>query len=259
VPALLKALQNSQADVRIVLAYMDEAKLRSLAEALPEVDFIIGGPTGQAISPVTVGNTTIMSATNKGKFLAQIDLVRDAKGLHKSSTQIAEVSSTLTENPIQLANLKDYYRALAQVDFSADEAGLVTPIADPQPGYAIAGSESCAKCHQADNSVWHSSKHSHAWEVLVAKTAQYDPSCQQCHTTGYGQPAGFVKVAQSPALVHVGCENCHGPSQAHVTNPRERTPFQAKEQCVRCHDHENSPAFQYEPYWAKVSHKGNRS
>lgn len=259
VPAVLKAFGDKPADIRVVLAYMDEGKLRAMAEALPEVDYIIGGPTGQALSPIQVGNTTILSATNKGKFLAQIKLAKAQKGLAKMSTQIAEVSSQLAENPTQIDNLKAYYQRLSELDYSAAEAGLVAPLADHDPGYAIAGSQACANCHAPDDQVWHSSKHSHAWEVLVAKTAQYDPSCQQCHTTGYGLPAGFDRVASSAALVHVGCENCHGPSQAHVSNPRKRTPFQAKEQCVRCHDHENSPAFQFDTYWPKVFHQGKQA
>ncbi len=259
VHAILKAFDKQTADIRIVLAYMEEGRLRALAEALPEADFIIGGPTGQAMSPIQVGNTTVMSATNKGKFLAQLKLSPADKGLAKKSTIIAEVSSRLSENPTQIDNLKAYYKRLSEIDYSAAEAGLVSPLANPEPGYAVAGSQACATCHAPDDSVWHSSKHSHAWEVLVTKTAQYDPSCQQCHTTGYGLPAGFDKVANSQALVHVGCENCHGPSQAHVSNPRKRTPFQAKEQCARCHDHENSPAFQYETYWPKVQHQGNKA
>lgn len=257
VHAILKAFEGQSADIKIVLAYMDEARLRALAEALPEVDYIIGGPTGQSVSPIKVGAVTVMSATNKGKFLAKIRLNQSDKGLHKSLTEISEVSSNLLENPTQIANLKAYYKRLSELDYSATDAGLVAPLTDPQAGYAIAGSESCAKCHQPDDSVWHASKHSHAWEVLVTKTAQFDPSCQQCHTTGYGLPAGFDKVANSQSLVHVGCENCHGPSEAHVSNPRKRTPFQAREQCVRCHDHENSPTFQFDTYWAKILHKGN--
>lgn len=259
VRGILKAFEGRQADAKVVLAYMDEGRLRSLAEALPEVDYVIGGPTGQALSPIKAGNVTVMSGTNKGKFLAQVTLSRGDKGFEKGAKQIAEVSSTLAENPTQLGNLKAYYQRLSELDYSARDAGLVTLSDDVREGYAIAGSQSCAKCHQPDDSVWHGSKHSHAWEVLVTKTAEYDPSCQQCHTTGYGMQAGFDKVANSAELVHVGCENCHGPSSGHVSNPRKHTPFQAKEQCVRCHDHENSPAFQFDTFWAKIQHKGHKA
>ena len=101
---------------------------------------------------------------------------------------------------------------------------------------------------------WHASRHSHAWDVLVAKGAHVDPFCQQCHTTGYGHDGGFVSVGQTPQLVHVGCENCHGPSSSHVADPKTKTPFLAREQCVKCHDHENSPQFVLREYWPKIRH-----
>jgi hypothetical protein len=39
-----------------------------------------------------------------------------------------------------------------------------------------------------------------------------------------------------------------------VANPKTRTPFLAREQCIRCHDHENSPKFVFDDYWAKIRH-----
>jgi hypothetical protein len=255
VTACLDALRDVKADVRILLAYFDEGGLRSLAQSLPEVDFIIGGPTGQAMKPATIGPVTVMSATNKGKFLARIELARTGKTPFEiASVGPVEVTSDLAEDAAQADNLAKYYRNLAARDFTVAEAGLASNLGPGAGDYRIAGSDSCAKCHAADQSVWHNSRHSHAFEVLVAKKAQYDPSCQQCHTTGYGHEAGFVNVAGSPDRIHVGCENCHGPSSAHVANPKTRTPFLAREQCIRCHDHENSPHFVFETYWPKVHH-----
>lgn len=252
IAAILDALGNVQADIRIVLAYCDKDQLRKLAQSLPEVDFIVGGPTGQALSPTSIGPVMILSATNKGKFLADIRLARDNGKTRTVSVGPAEVKSTLAEDLSQLQNLKQYYAALGKRDFRVDEAGLVAH--QQITGQQIAGSASCAKCHAQDDIVWHSSKHSHAWEVLKAKGAFVDPYCQQCHTTGYGYDGGFISVAVTPNLVHVGCENCHGPSALHVANPKRKTPFAAREQCIRCHDHENSPEFNYDAYWPKIRH-----
>jgi hypothetical protein len=81
-----------------------------------------------------------------------------------------------------------------------------------------------------------------------------DSYCQQCHTTGYGLPGGFESAGGSAALRSVGCESCHGPSQAHVRNPKLHTPFAARDQCQSCHDHENSPQFNYAAYWPRIEH-----
>lgn len=253
IPAILKAFRGSDADVKIVLAYFNEAGLRTLADSLPEVDYIIGGPTGQSMSPTKVGSTVVASSTNKGKFVAKISLQKMDKGFRELGTSIVEVSSKLNEAKPQVDNLSAYYAKLAGKDFRSDEAGLVEFVS-VRDQYTIAGSQSCIKCHQTDSQVWHNSKHSHAWNVLEMKGASFDPHCQQCHSTGYGLAGGFVNVASSRELIHVGCESCHGPSAAHVENPKKKTPFQAKEQCVRCHDHENSPSFMIDLYWPKVVH-----
>lgn len=255
VPSLLNAFQASKANVKIVLAYFDEAGLRMLAQSLPEVDYVIGGPTGQTISPVQIGPVTMLSATNKGKFLAQLQLQAATENEESGSAKIVEVTSSLPEDQTQMANLRNYYDRLTSRDFAAHETGLVETVATTD-GYAISGSSSCVACHEQDDKVWHNSSHAHAWDVLVERGASFEPHCQQCHTTGYGLPGGFSSVATTPNAIHVGCENCHGPSQAHVDDPDVRTPFQAKQQCLQCHDHENSPTFELEPYWAKVIHGG---
>ena len=252
--AVLTAFGNEPDDVRIVLAYYDESGLRELAQRLPEVDYIIGGPTGQSVSPLLVSQSTILSATNKGKFLARIELSKRPDKLINRAARITEVSSDLSEAAPQLENLKQYYSRLAAKDFTAAQADIVKPLLVQSNGYSIAGSDACKSCHPQDQTIWDASKHAAAWQVLEMKHAHYDPSCQRCHTTGYAQLGGFQNVARSANRIGVGCENCHGPSQAHVDNPKVRTPFQASQQCVGCHDHENSPTFNFETYWAKIVH-----
>lgn len=53
--AVLAALKNLEGrhDSIVVLAYLPEDELQKLAADLPEVDAVIGGPTGQAIAPVS--------------------------------------------------------------------------------------------------------------------------------------------------------------------------------------------------------------
>ncbi len=255
--SVLSVLGKEKQDITVVLAYMDEPNLRSLAESLPEVDFIVGGPTGQMLIPSNVGPVTIMSATNKGKFLARIELQKEGKDWKAIKRGPIEVSSTFDREPAQSKNLDAYLSELAERDFASTETGLVSNIhsnGSHSMGYQIAGSHTCIACHTASDQAWHSSKHSHAWKTLMDKRSHVDPSCQQCHTTGYGIPGGFEQVFKSEPLVNVGCESCHGPSQAHAGDPKIMTPFLSREQCVRCHDHENSPEFDYAKYWEKIKH-----
>jgi hypothetical protein len=242
----------------IVLAYLPDDEFQALAASLPEADVILGGPTGQAIAPRRVGPTLLAAATNKGKFLVQLESPPAAEGSSGWSGTVVELDKSYADDPGQLANLQTYLATLERRDFTAAQSGCAPPLPPGAPAdYRIAGSASCVTCHKADHDTWVHSKHAHAWQTLVEKKFHVDPYCMQCHTTGFGLPGGFVSRTRSAAdLGGVGCENCHGPSQAHVTNPKTRTTFAAADQCVRCHDHENSPTFAYAAYWPRIRHGG---
>lgn len=253
--AILETLADRKGiyDSAIVLAYLPESELRDLAASLPEVDAVIGGPTGQSIAPIAIGPTLLASATNKGKFL--IRLVPGADAAARWSGDVVEMTGTFSDDPEQAAILAAFRRELEERDVTAAESGLAPPLGeDLPPDYRIAGSQSCRDCHREDHRHWTDSQHAHAWTTLTEKAAQADSSCQKCHTTGFGMPGGFLSLARSQPSAAVGCESCHGPSQAHVAEPRKHTPFVAKDQCVRCHDRENSPQFELAAYWTKIKH-----
>lgn len=239
-------------DGKIVLAYLPREALFELAKQLPEIDVVIGGPTGQTISPTQVGATLVTSATNKGKFVAQAMVDPATK---KWSAKIVEVDDTHADDAQQVKNLDDFHRVLEAADFAAPNTGLSDrTLVSAQSDNHYAGNESCKTCHDKDCSHYASTKHSIAWQTLAQKHAHVDPYCQQCHTTGYAASGGFVSISKTPQLFDVGCESCHGPSSKHVENVKSRTTFVAKDQCIQCHDRENSPAFDYEPYWQKIIH-----
>jgi hypothetical protein len=258
--AVLKALAEAAGkfDRAVVLAHLREADLRDLAAALPEVDAVIGGPTGQSLPPGREGSVLVASATNKGKFLISFPLSPD-KSEAFSGAKVIELSARIDDDPAQAKNLTEFRKLLAKRDFEAGETGLAGRFSDNFPSdYKVAGSNACGACHAAEFSTWSASAHAGAWQTLVTDGVEVDPFCQMCHTTGYGLPDGFQSLAASQARVAVGCESCHGPSLAHVTRPTVRTPFPARDQCTRCHDHENSPEFAFSAYWSRIEHGRER-
>ncbi|HLJ12721.1 MAG TPA: multiheme c-type cytochrome [Planctomycetaceae bacterium] len=248
------AAHRGKFDRAVVLAYLAENELRELAAALPEVDAVIGGPTGQSLAPERIGPAVLASATNKGKFLVSLSLPPTTKV--PPAAEIVEMSTAFADDPAQLDNVQLFRRALAQRDFDAVETGLAPP-GTFAPEMRVAGTVVCQECHADASAIWRDSNHSHAWETLVADEAHVDPMCQKCHTTGFGLPGGFQSRSKSAALVSVGCESCHGPAKAHADTPAKRTPFVAREQCTRCHDHENSPEFEFASYWSQIAHHGD--
>ena len=248
--AILNASKAGKFDALIVLAYLPEAELRALAAELPEADAVIGGPTGQSIAPTKVGPTWLAAATNKGKYLVALEAAdRSWTG------RVDELGPDIADDPDQRRNLDRFRAELARLDLPADQTGFLTPLPPDLPdGYQVAGTDSCRACHTADCHAWDESHHAHAWRTLEARGEHVDPDCQRCHTTGYGLPGGFRSARGSLDGTAVGCESCHGPARAHVLRTTEPTPYAARDQCLRCHDPENSPNFAYDTYWARIRH-----
>ncbi|MEZ6128097.1 MAG: multiheme c-type cytochrome [Planctomycetaceae bacterium] len=201
---------DTEYDQLVVLAYLPADELRQLAETLPEADVIIGGPTGQALSPETIGQTLLTSATNKGKFLAEVTFDPNTA---TPVGRVVEMSTDFPDHVLQTQNLTAFRRFLEDRDFAASESGFVEG-GDLQSADSlkVAGTESCRDCHTETSDHLASTPHAHAWERLVSEGAHVDPYCQQCHTTGYGLPGGFVSRKLSEQRTNVGCESCHGPA-----------------------------------------------
>ncbi len=253
--AALAAVQG-KCDAVIVLAYAETKELTALAEHLPEVDMVVGGPTLQSLPPRLVGPKTLLaSVTNKGKFLARFD-APPLGATEPWHGEIVEVESKLPDDGAQVANLAQYRSELERLDLPATDSGLVSALESAaQAGYEIASSETCRACHQRDAEVWEHSRHAEAWQTLVDRGWHVDSLCQQCHTTGFGLPGGFLSAGRSQSRGAVGCESCHGPSAAHAAQPKKhRTTFAARDGCVQCHDRENSPTFVQVTYWEKIGH-----
>jgi hypothetical protein len=246
------AAHRDEFDSLIILAYMPQQELEQLAAATPEADAIIGGPTGQAIAPHRAGAALLASATNKGKFIVRLPVPEKSAPWEG---QVVELNKTYADDPTQSANLASFLQTLKDREIPAAESGFVPAVPAQLPaGYRIAGSSTCIICHTDAGKIWVRSLHAAAGKALEPRHFEVDPDCLRCHTTGYALPGGFVSPKQTPRLYGVGCENCHGPSQAHASNPSVHTQYAAFDQCIRCHDEENSPKFDRVAYWQIVRH-----
>jgi hypothetical protein len=91
--------------------------------------------------------------------------------------------------------------------------------------YSYVGTKNCKKCHIKQYKSWVKTKMSKVYDLLkpgeraeAKKKVGLDPEkdytkdaeCLPCHTTGYGKPGGFVSIEETPELVGVSCEMCHG-------------------------------------------------
>src|SRR5439155_22891775 len=103
-------------------------------------DMVVGGPTRQSIAPRHTGPTVWAAATNKGKFLVQLERDQAAKWQGK----IVELGPELDDDPVQVANLQRFREELARLDFSADQTSFSSPLpADVPDDFRIAGTAPC--------------------------------------------------------------------------------------------------------------------
>ena len=137
--------------------------------------------------------------------------------------------------------------------------------------------------------------HAHATETLVHldPPRHFDPECLSCHVTGWNPQeyfpytSGYFGTETTPHLRGNGCENCHGPGGAHAAaeSGEEDVSDDMLEQlrdamrlkivegegnkhgqpmpeggvadgCIKCHDTDNSPDFDFQEYWPQVEHVG---
>lgn len=175
-------------------------------------------------------------------------------------------TGTLANREVDLgADLADEPRTAALVTaaktkINADLA-LANPLMvarnNPDPTSPYAGSDTCARCHDAEFAQWSRTGHAKALAGLVQANRVGDGDCWSCHVTGANAAGGVAGPTAIGALRDVQCEACHGPSRAHAADPTHvdaiRTPD--GEVCTTCHDGvRDQGRFDHTAYWAKIVH-----
>ena len=128
-----------------------------------------------------------------------------------------------------------------------------TAVAQEQKTYV--GSQVCSDCHPQEfenYSKFAKKAHSsHSIKIMASDLTQEEiKGCYGCHTTGYGQPGGFVSFEETPDLANAGCEVCHGPGSLHAEYGGDMEYIEHDldiEMCTSCHNAERVGAFNFKP------------
>ncbi len=95
---------------------------------------------------------------------------------------------------------------------------LVAGVAADDSRYVGTKKGKCKMCHAKLFKSWQKTKHATAFDKLT-NDEKKDPKVLKRTTIGYGAPTGFKSVKDTPNLVNVGCEACHGPGGKHIDVP----------------------------------------
>ena len=249
---------RKKADQVIVLAAMPRDDAHVLAKEVPGVDLVVGASGGFITSvEEKEGAVPIFYCGTQGKYLGELRVLRKDNAPELKTT-LHYLSANYPSDPTMEGKVS---AALAEINNSLKTA---VPVAASAPGAAAAAAapdpvafvtpEKCKSCHEADYTAWQGSKHASAMKVLIDKQADFKPECLACHVLGYKRKDGFVDMKTTPALAAVQCESCHGAGARHIKNPQVPYGRTTPLSCVRCHNKENSPNFEYNEYWNRIRH-----
>ncbi len=275
-------LAKARCDHQILLSFASPEETKALAAKYRQFDIVVtaGGADEPPLElPVLPGGAKLVELGHKGMFAVAIGFFADASKPMRS--QRVPLDARWGESKDMIDLLAIYQTKLETLGL--DGLGLV-PVRHPS-GRRYAGSASCAECHQHAYDIWKDTPHAHALTTLEEQKPRRDgdPECLSCHVTGWApqrfEPfeGGFAGMKTTPQLAHQGCENCHGPAAAHTAVERgdvraseaERdrlreelvlslaTPEgkqKAVNNCLECHDLDNSPSFDFDDYWPQVEH-----
>ncbi|MDR3181838.1 MAG: hypothetical protein LBT89_02790 [Planctomycetaceae bacterium] len=249
-----------------------------IKEFAGKFDFILPGntPAEPPLQPKTAGKTVIIETGEKGRFAVAVGLYDDEKMPLRYERIPFDARFKSSE---MVTNLMRLYQE--QLEKTGLQGLGIRPIPDSRTATLgkFTGAAKCADCHEKSFAVWKKSKHHQAWDTLntALPPRQFDPECIGCHVTGWNTHQllpyqnGFLSAGETPQLVAVGCESCHGQGEKHIAAETGsdktlqeklrrliRLPLDgdaAKKHCITCHDGDNSPKFDFDKYWKEIKHK----
>ncbi|MCA9044418.1 MAG: hypothetical protein KDA69_08865, partial [Planctomycetaceae bacterium] len=285
---VIQNMQDAGAELLVLLSHGPIEDSKALAEAFPQFQIVV---TARSVEDprnetIMVGNTLFCEVGQKGKNAGVVGVFKGESGISVKYQLIEIEQEYFANHPSMTTLMQGYQNALTERKGSI----LASSISDPEAG-SFVGVDQCKTCHKKAYGKWLDTKHAHAYESLLKGRENFDgkwvprpndPECLNCHTVGWDPQealryeSGFVDMETTPHLAGQQCENCHGPGSKHVaieqsvkmgaplsddvaalrTQMKLNLKTAEKLVCARCHDYENSPHFDFNQYWGKITHSG---
>jgi hypothetical protein len=276
------AEMKNRVDLMVLLSYATRQETIDLAKQFPQFRVVVTAdtppdPPAKPPKLAELPGRIFVETGHKGMYAIVLGFFDDAKTPLRS--QRVPLDSRFAQSPEVLLLRKSYQNQLKMLWQSGLEKLGIRPVPYPEQQVmgSFVGSDKCKDCHDKSYTVWRHSKHAQAWATLkkAVPPRDFDPECVSCHAVGwhptdhYPYTGGFESEAQTPHLVNVGCESCHGPGQKHVAAEmgadaklqkrlqeavRVTKEEAEKRLCYSCHDGENSPGFDFKKYWPDIEH-----
>lgn len=259
---------HAECDEVVLLCFAKEAEMERIANQFYEFALIVGGDVGQPSQKAEVFNDTlIVFTTNQARTVGEISFRRRNDSLEVEAYDIHRLYADVAQSE-ELTSLSKEFRTFiktATLDIDNPNRTNEGSIPGVKPLASFVGSQSCVQCHVEEAEIWKNSGHSHAFNTLVRRESEADPTCIGCHTIGFGKPTGYQRSFGNEQLTDVGCESCHGPGSEHVTSwaAGKKPAFQFRPlgpgDCKSCHHGEFSRPFEWDKFWPLIAHGKNKA
>ncbi|MCP4573038.1 MAG: hypothetical protein GY838_11845 [bacterium] len=243
---------REQCDTVVLLGHLGNGVTEEVVREVRGIDLAVMGHTYRAANDERiVDDTILLSSAYEGRQVGRADIFvsRDKGRIMAVDVNITQLNDKVADDESMAARMEKYKADLVAMK-EAQRAAFPRNLGSAKENFL--GDRACKACHETSWNAYASSAHKQAFRTLRAKGQGFEPECLVCHTTGFQHRNGYSDKSPYNRLTNVQCEACHGYGTEH-----ERSgPWgaQAKDSCVRCHDQENSPNFDYETYWAKIKH-----
>ncbi|MGE0616392.1 MAG: multiheme c-type cytochrome, partial [Bacteriovoracia bacterium] len=196
---------QGKADLFIAVTHQGVDEDEVLAQAVPELDAIVGGHTQSFLqTPKKVGKTLILQSSYQNQYIGLLPLTRAP--LSDEKHQLTSLDESLDIAPaVPPANdadakkfremealVKEFKEAVAKLN-SKQTPGLSGSTGGnrPNPHAAYQTFVQCADCHTHQFDFWRKTKHADALTPLVNQKQIRNLECLGCHTLALGQKHGF--------------------------------------------------------------------
>ena len=246
------AALDKQCDLVILLAAVQSRNLKDMLPKLPGVDLVLGAD-GYTTSyqPFSYSGVYACYAGNQGKRLGVLHLKLRKGGITSLEQKMTMLKKNLPEDA-DIKALVDAAKKEIEKQALSDDGRRQKLLEKVNPDYL--GYTACRNCHRGAYDAWRKTKHFTAFNPIINAKKVSEAFCLRCHTTGFGY-GGYVDISITPRMAHVQCEACHGPGAKHAKDPENvKTTRLAAKGCTSCHDKDNSPNFDFDAYWTKITH-----
>jgi len=243
---------REEVDTIVLAGHLGDALTDKVIKEVKGIDICVKGHTRRTEKMERIlDDTAVLSAAHEGQWIGRADIFVDDSNGKLMAVDVTAVSldEAIADDEAMKTEV-DAYKASFEEFKLAKRAAFPRDMGSDKEKFL--GERACRACHTEAWDSYAVSGHRGAFASIRNRGQNYEPECIVCHTTGYQYQNGYSEERPFNSLINVQCEACHGYGSEH--DREGGWAAQAKDSCVKCHDAENSPNFDYATYWEKIKH-----